>query len=437
MSLYGYHRKTTPNIDALARDAIVFENAIAQWPKTTPAFASIMTGKYGHTTGVTRITAGQRLGDEHETLAEVLRDHGYETGVFVSTPALGVATNVLQGFGTIEEVWRSPDPFARATNDAVAWLREHRVGPFFAWVHYNNAHYPYEAHGAQPDMFVEDAFYDARRRVRLNPPGGLPLEIPVDHPYRTQILRPDVGGVHTAAILPERPHEIDFYLARYDAGIYGADRMLGILLRAVREIGLLEDTIVVIIGDHGESLGEHDYFFEHGRFPYDETVRVPLVIRWPGRGTSSRVPTPVAAFGLAPTLLEMLGIEVPEAMESRSLLPVVHGKEEGRHVFTESGYQLDFTLSVRDSTWKLIHNPNEIDQSLMAGSEYELYNLDSDPGELHNVYLAEPEVTARLRAVLENWSGPWIAAAYATGSSGGLPLDPATRERLYSLGYLP
>lgn len=436
MSLYGYRRRTTPNFEALAGRAIVFEHAAAQWPKTAPSFASIMTGNYGHTTGVMRITPQQHLADEHETLAEVLRAHGYDTGAFLSTAAVNTQTNIPQGFDTVEEVYRLPHKEYEATKRALAWLQSRGKRPFFAWVHYNNAHVPYRAPGADPAMFVDDPFYDATRRLKLNRSQTLPLNVPDDHPFRRQILRADIGGVYPGFVLIERPDELDFYIARYDAGIFGADWMAGNLLGAVRKMGLLENTIVALVGDHGESLGEHNYYFEHGRLPYDDCARVPLLIRPAGGTDPRRISVPVPVFGLAPTLLEMVGIAAPKAMEAESLLPLVRGAREPGYVLTESGYQLDYTLSVRDAVWKLIHVPNKIDRALMTGSEYELYNLQADPGELHNVHDSEPEVAARLRRVLEAWSEPWLEAAYGGGRVEEYELDEQTFRELRSLGYV-
>lgn len=439
MSCYGYQRRTTPTFDDLAREAIVFDHAVTPWPKTTPAFAAIMTGKYGHTTAVMRVTSGQRLGEEHQTLAEVLRTHGYATGAFVSSPALNRQTNLCQGFQVYEEVWRRPRPrsFFEATAHALAWLREQKGKPFFLWVHYNNAHYPYRQSGASPELFVDDEFYDSSRRVVENSPQPLALDVPDEQPWRAQILRPDIGGVHPSARLARRPGEYDYYIARYDAGIYAADRMARQLLKGIRKLGMLEGTIVVVVGDHGESLGEHNYYFEHGRFPYDDCLKVPLLIRPAGAVMPKRVHQPVAAFGLAPTLLEMTRIEAPADMEARSLLPVAEGREEPGYVFAESGYQLDFALSVRDAQWKLTHIPNEVDRSLMTGSEYELYNLVRDPAELDNRYQAEPKVAARLGNALEEWSRPWIDKAYRRPARTDVPLDTEAVEKLRSLGYVP
>lgn len=437
MSCYGYHRETTPTLDALAEESIVFDNAISPWPKTTPAFAAIITGKYPHSTGVMRLAQGRWLAVEHETVAEILQAEGYQTGAFIATPAVNLQTNMLQGCDTVKEVWRSGlRRDFEATKHALAWLRRRDERPFFAWVHYNNAHYPYRAFGTDPNMFVGDEFYDSSRQLLVHRGTTLALDIPKDHPCRQEILRPDIGGIHPWAVLEERPDEFAFYVARYDAGIHAADRMISQLLVAVRRIGILDNTVVAVVGDHGESLGEHNYFFEHGRFPYDDCMHVPMMIRPVDGKKPRRVQIPISTIAMAPSLLEMAGIETPEAMEASSLLPLVDGVEEAESVFSESGYQVDFMLSVRDRKWKLIHVPNEIDRLLMTGSEFELYNLEEDPAELRNLYDREDEVATRLRKALEQWSKPWIKRAYRIPDRSASQPDQATVDRLRSLGYL-
>jgi arylsulfatase A-like enzyme len=264
------------------------------------------------------------------------------------------------------------------------------------------------------------------------------LDIPRRHPFRMQIRRPDLGNVHSAAQLRDRPGEYAFYIARYDAGIYAMDEMVRRMLAGARERGALKNTIVAFVGDHGEALVEHNYYFAHGRFPYDDCMKVPMLIRPVGGGKHRRVREPVPAFALAPTLLEMVAVEPPAEMEAGSLLGVISGAHRAGYVFSESGYQLQFNLTVRDGRWKLTHIPNEIDRSLLTGSEYELYNVRIDPGELNNLCDREPVVARRLKEVLEDWSEPWIHnGAYDLPREKKVHLDPETIEELRSLGYVP
>ncbi len=441
MSCYGYGRETTPYLSRLAREAIVFDNAFTQWPKTSPALAAILTAKYGHSNGVLRIVPGSYLDDRHVTLAEVLKASGYQTAAFLQSAATHREMNIAQGFDLVEEPWRGQrrDVLPRATGQALSWLRE-RDGrkPFFVWVHYNNAHTPYVGGGAPPDTFVGDKYYDSSRKVRVFPGRKtlLNLDVPKDHPSAMQILRPDVGGVHPGAFLRERPTEYGFYIARYDAGILGTDMSIGALLEGVRQMGLLDDTIVVIVGDHGESLGDHDYYFGHGRFAYDANAKVALMIRPPGGVAGRRIDWPVATFAIAPTLLEMIGLQPPDEWEAESLWPVANGGAGAEFVFTEAGYQFDYLLAVRDKRWKLIHAPNPIDRALMQNSEYELYDWRNDPGETQNLADQNPEQVQRLARVLKDWSAPWVDAAYGRTAQKEMDLDEELLRELRALGYL-
>jgi arylsulfatase A-like enzyme len=435
MSLYGYRRATTPALDAFASDAWVFEHAVTQWPKTVPAFAALFTARYGHSTGVMRVTPRQKLDDAAHTLAEVLAGHGFATAAFVSSGVLHAGTNLFQqGFSHVDETFRFDHPFEETTRRAAEWIGAQSERPFLAWVHYNNAHAPYRAPGADPETFVDDALYDPRHRVRINVGPQFPVLPEPGHPNLAQILRPDIGGVDARAQLPERPTELAYYVARYDAGILGADRTIEPLLDALREQGRLEDTVIAIVADHGESLGEHDYYFQHGRFPYDDNLRVPLVIRPPG-GESRRVREPVATFRLAPTLLELLGIEAVPKMEATSLLPRLRGEEPFQPVFSESGYQYDYQLSIRDERFKLISVPNPFDQSLLRGRPYELYDLSIDPGELHDLADARPDVARALRAALDAWAAPWRDHAYALMHDPE-EVDDDVLDHLRALGYV-
>lgn len=438
MQCYGYARETTPTLTEFAREASVFTHAVTQWPKTVPAFAALMTGKYPHTTHVMRMTPRQRLGDEHQTLAEALQAAGYVTGAFISTPALNPAANVGQGFDQRSETYLNDRKFQYTTHAAVEWLKQLPPGkPFFAWVHYNNAHYPYTAEGApDADMFVGDAHYDPARQISPHPTGRLPLNVPDTHPCALPMLRPDLGYVHREALLPERPNEYAFYVARYDAGIFAADRMIGELLAKLGEAGRLENTVVALVGDHGEALGEHNFYFEHGRFPYDDTARVPLMIRAPRRA-ARQIATPVESFALMPTLLDLAGVPVPSEVEARSLLPLLDGRNAGDLVFSESGYQFEYTLSVRDAQrWKLIHIPSRADRALMNNVEFELYDLNADPRELNNLYAAQPQRAAELRRALDRWSASWIRDAYSVHSVFDATLDAETIRQLRTLGYV-
>jgi len=428
-------------VDAFARGAVLFERAVAQWPKTVPSFVSLHTGLYPHTTGVMRITPWQYLDDSFETLAELFQEAGYETAAYVSSPALNKSVNLTQGFADYIETYRRPAAFEQTRGGAVGWLQIRGQAPFFLWVHFNNAHVPYYPPPELQGMFVDDQYYDRRRVVRVNTEGN---HLPVDpeHPYVVQIRRGDLGGVPAKFALDSRPNdrptELDYYVAEYDAAIRGADQLIGGLLRSLEELHLAESTVVVVVGDHGESLGEHNYYFEHGRLPYEPAQRVPLIIRSPkGWPAGHRVRCPVGLIDVAPTILELAGLAVPPAMEGRSLLPVVRNEEACRDVFFCAGYQLDFMTGIRRGQWKLMRVANQMDRAIMTGAEYELYDLAADPAELDNVYESRREVAVALQGRLAAWTSPWWSRAVQTVVKKRPDgVDDETWRQLNSLGYV-
>lgn len=440
LGCYGYGRKTSPALDKLAGEATVFERAVAQWPKTVPSFVSMHTGLYPHTTGVMRVTPGHRLDDSYSTLAEILGAAGYRTAAYVSSPPLNKTLNLNQGFGEYYETYRRPGGFEQTGRGASGWLKVHGEEPFFLWVHFNNAHVPYRPPGDLHGKFVDDAHYDSSRRVRINSKSdGLSVE--PEHPFARQISRADLGGVVADFALRHeagsRPTELDYYVAEYDAAILGADRLIGELLATVEELGLGDRTAVVLVGDHGESLGEHDYYFEHGRLPYEACQRVPLMIRAPGLVPAGhRVADPVALIDVAPTVLELAGMAAPENIEGRSLLPVVRGEAERGDVFFCAGYHLDFLTGVRRDRWKLVRVSNPLDRQIMTGNEYELYDVIADPMEENNVYDSRGDVADPMKRRLEEWIEPWWSRVSMTVASGPVPeMDEETKTQMGTLGY--
>ncbi|MFH1278234.1 MAG: sulfatase [Candidatus Eisenbacteria bacterium] len=451
MGCYGYGRETSPVLDALARKGVLFERAVSPWPKTSPAFSSIMTGAYPHTTGVMWKTAGVRLADEHLTLAEILREKGYATAAFTSSGALGPPLNIGQGFDVYEETWkenrnrsyRLEIRYDRTATEALRWIDAHEGGPFLLWVHFNNAHYPYKAPDELAAPFEGDSLYADTLRAPIGYDQNRVLDLPPGHPNAAQVLHNDLGVIPERGALPVRPGSREFrrdlahYVARYDAGIRWADRSAAILLEGLEERGLLDRSLTVLFADHGEALGDHDFFFEHGRFVYDDCMKVPLILHDPARVPGGRrIAAPVGVFSILPTILELLGEEVPGSVESPSLLPLLEGRGEIRPVFAEGGYEVDFLTMIRDGEWKMIHAPNGRDRAVMTGAEFELYRPADDPGETRNLADTEPSTADRLRRELLAWEATWRAGVAGAEAPPDLDIDEATLKDLRSMGYV-
>jgi len=395
---------------------------VVQWPKTTPSFASLHTSTYARTNGVTRNT-GMRLPEALVTIAERFSDAGWATAGVVTNSNLARVFRFDQGFDHYVEAWsiaRAGDAerAGYVTDEALAWLRRRPEDrPFFLWVHYVDPHARYQPPAPFHEQFVGDRFYSGERRVPL-------------HPGRDD----DMDGIPARSHLGTRD-EVDYYVAQYDAEIRYNDREIGRLLRALDETGLRDRTVIALSADHGESLGDHRYYFDHGRRPYDSCARVPLLFRVPGASAGLRIAHPVELVDLHPTLLELAGLPRGPALHGRSLVPWLRGGlDPGRSPWavTESGTETPWQVAIRDARWKLIHVPHPRDRALMTGAEWELYDLAADPGETRNVAEAEPERVAAMRRALEDWE-----QRTAMGKAVETPwIDTETAARLRALGYL-
>jgi arylsulfatase len=443
LGCYGYARDTSPHIDGLAARGVLFEHALTPWPKTMPSFCSVMTGLYPHETGVMRTTAvGQRIRDSVETLAERLKKAGYRTAAFTTTPGVAGTTNLQQGFDLYEETWRGPARNRLATASlGLTWLRQNRGHPCLLWVHFNNAHYPYDPAPPLRDRYVDDAHYDASVQLPLQDQ-DLPIPLPADHPAAMPVRRPDLGGIHKlvwqveARRAPQRKTQRDLYVARYDACIRSADEQVGVVLDGLAAALGDAPCLVVLWSDHGESLGEHHYFFEHGRFAYDTCIRVPFVLsyapRWP---QARRVSEPVSTVDLAATVCELAGTP-RDGLSGMPLGGVIDGKAPRGDVFTCAGYHRDFITAVRRGRHKLMRIPNPLDRTMMQGAFEELYDLQADPGETHNLAAERPMIEEELGAALDAWTRPWWPSATQPAAAASAPADQELRRQLQNIGYL-
>lgn len=381
MSGYGYGQKTSPNIDALGRDGVRFDQVASQANWTCPSFASIFTGVVPSRHGVHSWGPNTPLPTEFETLAERFRAHGWATHSIVYKGPL-YDGGFEQGFDVAFNVPRA-DPRAEDNlAEAMEWLETNAGRSNFLFLHFNDPHQPFN----QPSPF-DEAF------------GTHPSAFFINLPYKVQPL----------TTRDEWLRELCSQL--YDGEISYVDDRIGEFLAALRERGLYERAVIAFVSDHGEALWDHGYFGHGPNFDvqagskgelkqiaggadllFDEVIRVPLIIK-PAAGSHDRgsvIDTQVRCFDVMPTLLELAGIGVDGVMQARSLVPLMTGEETSDRtaVIESSGA----AVAVRNTRWKYV-----LSYGGRRGRHEALFDLVNDPVEKRNVRRQNVEVLEQMR----------------------------------------
>ncbi len=413
LGVYGYPKPTTPVLDELAAGSAVFENATAQWTTTVPSHASMLTGLYPKTHQIFIDT--RAFPAATDTLAVLLQNAGFRTGAFVSGFPMKSHWGLAPGFEVYDRDFKGLRRWGDQTLPlALAWLAglapEER---FFLFLHQYDAHGPYRPGEEALAPFV-------------SPDRGRELEaIP---PYQ-QLEGP--GG--------EPLTRLNDYVDRYDAMIGWLDELLGELFAAID----LERTVVVVVSDHGETLGERSPALNlgHGSALFEEQIAIPMILWAPGI-EPGRHAAPVETVDLLPTLAELFGLSLTPGhrLEGESLVPILTGERDRRGrrfaysqtsafsgYFADRGYRLrdrEFLRSVREARWKLILYPGVDDDYR------ELYDLAADPGETENLAAAHPDVRDRLEAAIRGWDAD--TAPFTPEDD----LLPEERDQMRALGYV-
>lgn len=411
-SLHGYPRETTPHLEQLAAEGLVFAQAVTLVPKTGPSFATHFTGRRPEGHGVT--SNRYALPDGLPLLAERLAASGYATAAFVSNPILAPRKGFARGFGRYDEFGKH-DGLEPQWEAFLRWAETHDWSqPTFVWFHSIDPHGPYTPPARYRDRFIDDALF-------RSDPRRVPLE------YELQ------EGVPPSRVIGALPRyqrigdedRVAWYVSQYDAEILAMDDVLGRMLGFLRKQDLYDDTAVLFTSDHGESLGEHDYYFEHGWFVYDATLRVPLVLKPPGAPDGNRraVVEQVSNIDTLPTLLALAGLVPPAGLPGHDLLAGTTGTR-ALIASNPSTYPEHFE-ALRTRDYKYVRD-------LESGGE-QAYALASDPAEEHDLSARDPELTARLRAEWER-----LRRALPVASGRVAPQGPTDdeRRRLEELGYV-
>ncbi len=409
ISPLGADPRITPHLQALADRSSLFTRATSETNVTNPSHLTIMTGLRALEHGV--MSNEVPVPESVDTLAQALRRAGYVTAGFPAVPHAGPGMR-WPGFDLLYPVGNVIR--ARINTDrAIAWLRDHDGGAFFLWVHYFDPHAIYE-----PPADVASAFYQGAREAGDGPP--IASSEFFDRSFAGPYLRSWLGDTRD----PEYPR------AMYAAEIHYTDREVGRLLADLEAKGYRDDTVVVVVADHGESLGEHEIYYDHVGI-YEPQLRIPLIIHAPGFA-ASRSDAAVSTLDVAPTVSELTGAEFRHQVSGLSLVPLMRGEASaavtGRSPMI-SQHAKNHAAAVREGPWKLIWPINPAHEVLPGKPE--LYHLEDDPGELVNLATAEPERVRDLARSLR----PWIDLGVAAPDEA-THLDDAAREQLKALGYL-
>ncbi len=374
LGCYGFQNDTTPHIDALARAGVRFENVLSPVPLTLPAHASLLTGTIPPIHGI-HDNLSSRLEEASTTLAELFRKQGFRTGAIVSSFVLDSRFNLSQGFDTYNDEFEEEHKIAflserkgdETTRLARAWLEEHRGGKFFLFLHYYDPHDDYA---------------------------------------------------------PPPPFDARFFSDPYSGEVAFVDQQVGEVVSKLEELDLFDDTLIVVVGDHGEMLEEHGEA-THGYFIYESALRVPWILRGPGIQPGV-VAERVGLIDVAPTIAALLGLELPTPTQGRDLSASIGGGDvEGRReLYVESVtpnryYGLNSLFGLVTDRWKYIHTERA-----------ELYDLADDPEEATNLVDDNPRIASGMKSRLDE-------ILEAKAPSGSEPnLDEDALKRLGALGYL-
>jgi arylsulfatase A-like enzyme/Tfp pilus assembly protein PilF len=385
LGAYGYPNAGTPHLDALAADGVLFEHASTAAPITLPAHSSLFTGRFPPQHGV-RDNGGYFLSDKEQTLAETLKARGYATGGFIAAYVLDSKWGIAQGFDTyfddfdlskykVFSMGAIQRPGNEVVDHALPWIDQHRGQPFFAWVHLYDAHAPY------------------------SPPEPFKSRYPND-PYQG---------------------EISF-----------ADAQVGRVVQFLRDRDLFERTVVVVLGDHGESLNDHGEE-GHGFFVYESVVHVPMVVRAPYSAMKNRhVTDSVRSIDVMPTVLDLLGVPNPAgaAMDGVSVTALMTGSrpDMGLEAYAEAVYPL------HHFGWSDLRALRQGRYKLIAAPRPELYDLQDDPTEATNLFAARKPLGDRMLGRLAEMEAHFKTSAQ--GKSEAVEIDPDARARLAALGYV-
>jgi arylsulfatase len=429
---YGYARETTPSIDRLAGESVVFQRHYAPYPHTKASTASLFSAQHADTH---QAVGAVRMSPDTFTMDRGLRDAGYTAALFTSNPwastALGLSAEFdvtrvarrgspgrevnlgrLPDVGGEEQIGAAPEELVASFT---AWLSGRAQTAFFAYLHFMPPHHPYVAPKEMEALFLGQ-----------KPPGYERGHFPFQEVA-------DLGG--PASHRDPGPALVN----RYDANLRYADQLVQQIVNALADSGLLEETLLIITSDHGEALGEHGYNW-HPACPFDEALYIPLLIRFPTGTPNGRVRALSQTLDIMPTIYDLLGLPMPDSVTwGKSLLSLITGEKERVHGVILARTDGDTPCYVvRDDRYTLL---------LYSGGKFRaLYDMAADPRQLRNIIHEQPDVAARMEAAFHEFAATQpTSLTHFIDSTAPLPAESERpkveisremRQELEALGYL-
>jgi choline-sulfatase len=402
LSVYGYPYQTSPAIDGWAKRSTVFESAYSLIPKTSASFASLMTGlhPFAHKTQPNQ----DSLDEKFITLAEALKMRNYSTMAVVDNSNLSSRYHFNQGFDRYVGVWEEKEKKEMSTplitETVLRWLSSPPRRPFFLWAHYIETHFPY----SPPPRFLEE-----------RPEGRTVGEIP------------GAVIVSNSAAAVDRQSKEGHYIALYDGAVKYVDSEFGKILNLVGEKGYDRDSIIILTADHGEELGEHNLFYDHGPLAFNSSLRVPLIVFLPGQ-KGRRLKYPVSLMDVYPTLLDKVGLVPAYSIQ-------------GRNLFVEKG-RGDLFLVAPPGSRALISSPYHLINVLPPFTDefglesVYLFDIYNDPQERENLAQKKSEAVRLLQERLTEFFANPNYSKRAAKKKSEPPLSKRELERLRTLGYI-
>jgi len=424
LSCYGYHRKTSPGLDKIAQNGMQFLNAISPSPWTLPAHASLFTSLFPSQHGAISkagktVSSGYPLTQSDVVLAKIVKNHGYKTAGFVGGPFLKSEFGFSQGFETYDDQWEGYDRRANKINSKVFnWIERNFSSPFFLFINYFDPHAPYD------------------------PPKS--FNSPFKNSYRGEINFATFGPhqIKLGEINPLKETDKMRAIDLYDSEILFMDQQVAELFQRLEDYELLDDSLVIITADHGESFGEND-IWGHGGLPIESQVRIPLLIHFPAQAKKPKVVAEqVQLTAIYSTILKTLNIPLPAfAVQKGFDINLLNaGKNEEntlpQYTFAERFFPKGNMRMLRSNNWKYLVRKSL--KSEKKGTEW-IFDLDNDPRELKNLIGLDKKRDNVIRSKYSNFIKKISSIQLEKIKSSSVspkPLSPEMEEQLKALGYV-